>query len=114
MRKNIDRVFLAFELNLIPILVTVLTFYVLFAPAQFREIHRALSQRIAALQTMPMTYENPELWSAVTASLYTLGGLIVLSILLWLSCRANLEEPGNPEGTATLGARRFVSLVLAA
>jgi len=113
MRKNIDRVFLAFELNLIPILVTVLTFYVLFAPAQFREIHRALSQRIAALQTMPMTYENPELWSAVTASLYTLGGLIVLSILLWLSCRANLEEPGNPEGTATLGARRFVSLVLA-
>src|SRR5262245_2222039 len=108
MRKHIDRVFSAFELNLIPIIVTVLTFLVLFVHAQVREIHRALAQRIAALQTMPLTYENPELWSAVTASLYTLGGLIVLSIQLWLSCRANLEGPGNPEGAATLGARRFV------
>jgi hypothetical protein len=113
MRKHIDRVFSAFELNLIPIIVTALTFYVLFAPAQFREIHRALAQRIASLQTMPLTSDNPELWSAVTASLYTLGGLIALSVLLWLSCRANLEEPGNPEGKATPGARRLVSLVLA-
>src|SRR5215510_10585788 len=113
MRKQIERVLSAFELNLIPIIVTILASYVLFAPAQFKEIHRALAQRIASLQTLPMTSDNLELWSVVATSLYTLGGLFALSVLLWLSCRANLQEPGNPEGKALPGARRFVSLTLA-
>ena len=113
MRKQIERVLSAFELNLIPIIVTILASYVLFAPAQFKEIHRALAQRIASLQTLPMTSDNLELWSVVATSLYTLGGLFALSVLLWLSCRANLQEPGNPEGNALPGARRFVSLTLA-
>src|SRR5262245_24082601 len=111
MRKQIERVFSAFEMNLIPIIVAVLVSYVLFAPAQFQEIHRALAQRIAALQTMPMTADNPELWSVVAASLYTLGGLIALSVLLWLSCRANFDDPGATE-TVAPGALRFVSLTL--
>ena len=72
--------------------MAVLASYVLFAPAQFQEIHRALAQRLAALQTMPLTADNPELWSAATTSLYTLGGLIALSVLLWLSCRANFDD----------------------
>ena len=88
MRKHIERVFSAFETNLIPIIVAVLVSLVLVLPAQFREIHRAFAQRLAALQTQPMTYENPELWSALTTSLYILGGLIALSTLLWLSCRS--------------------------
>ena len=123
MRKHIERVFSAFETNLIPIIVAVLASYVLFAPTQFREIHRAFAQRIASLQTMPMTYQNPDLWSAVTTSLYTLGGLIALSILLWLSCRANFDDPnladpnladrGAAESTVAPGALRFVSLTLA-
>src|SRR5262245_55622837 len=114
MRKQIERVFSAFELNLIPIIVTVLVSYVLFAPAQFQEIHRALAQRIASLQTMPLTADNPELWSAVTASLYALGGLIALSVLLWLSCRANFDDDrGAAESKVAPGALRFVSLTLA-
>jgi hypothetical protein len=113
MRKHIERVFSAFETNLIPIIVAVLASYVLFAPAQFQEIHRALAQRLAALQTMPLTADNPELWSAATTSLYTLGGLIALSVLLWLSCRANFDDPGAKESIVAPGALRFVSLVLA-
>src|SRR5262249_39752014 len=113
MRKQIERVLSAFELNLIPIIVTILASYVLFAPAQFKEIHRALAQRIASLQTLPMTSDNLELWSVVATSLYTLRGLFALSILLWLSSRTNRQEPGNPEGNALPGARRFVSLTLA-
>jgi len=113
MRKHIERVFSAFETNLIPIIVAVLASYVLFAPAQFQEIHRALAQRLAALQTMPLTSDNPELWSAATTSLYTLGGLIALSVLLWLSCRANFDDPGAKESIVAPGALRFVSLVLA-
>jgi hypothetical protein len=113
MRKHIERVFSAFETNLIPIIVAVLASYVLFAPAQFQEIHRALAQRLASLQTMPLTSDNPELWSAATASLYTLGGLIALSVLLWLSCRANFDDPGAKESIVAPGALRFVSLVLA-
>jgi hypothetical protein len=113
MRKHIERVFSAFEMNLIPIIVTVVASYVLFAPAQFREIHRAMAQRIAALQTMPTTSDNPELWAAVTTSLYTVGGLIALSILLWLSCRANFDDPGAAESPVAPGALRFVSLTLA-
>jgi hypothetical protein len=93
--------------------VAVLASYVLFAPAQFQEIHRALAQRLAALQTMPLTSDNPELWSAATTSLYTLGGLIALSVLLWLSCRANFDDPGAKESIVAPGALRFVSLVLA-
>jgi hypothetical protein len=117
MRKHIERVFSAFEMNLIPIIVAVLASYVLFAPAQFQEIHRALAQRIAALQTLPMTSDNLELWSAAATSLYILGGLIALSILLWLSCRANFDDPnlddrGAAEKVAP-GALRFVSLTLA-
>jgi len=80
---------------------------------QFQEIHRALAQRLAALQTMPLTSDNPELWSAATTSLYTLGGLIALSVLLWLSCRANFDDPGAKESIVAPGALRFVSLVLA-
>ena len=113
MRKQIERVFSAFEMNLIPIIVTVLVSYVLFAPAQFQEIHRALAQRIAALQTMPLTADNAELWATVATSLYALGGLIALSILLWLSCRANFDNPGAPESNVAPGALRFVSLTLA-
>jgi hypothetical protein len=118
MRKHIERVFSAFEINLIPIIVAVLASYVLFAPTQFREIHRALAQRVASLQTMPLTSDNPELWSTVTASLFTLGGLIVLSILLWLSCRANFDDPYLAdrkvlESKVAPGALRFVSLTLA-
>jgi hypothetical protein len=118
MRKRIERVFSAFEINLIPIIVAVLASYVLFAPAQFREIHRALAQRIASLQTMPLTSDNPELWSTVTASLLTVGGLIALSILLWLSCRANFDDPYLAdrkvlESRVAPGALRFVSLTLA-
>lgn len=113
MRKHIERVFSAFEMNLIPIVVTVLVSYVLFAPAQFQEIHRALAQRIAALQTMPLTSDNLELWATVATSLYTLGGLIALSILIWLSCRANFDNPGAPESNVAPGALRFVSLTLA-
>ncbi len=113
MRKHIERVFSAFETNLIPIIVAALASYVLFAPAQFQEIHRALAQRLAALQTMPLTSDNPELWSAATTSLYTLGGLIALSVLLWLSCRANFDDPGAKESIVAPGALRFVSLILA-
>jgi hypothetical protein len=118
MRKQIERVFSAFETNLIPIIVAVVASYVLFAPAQFQEIHRALAQRIAALQTMPLTADNPELWAAVATSLYILSGLIALSVLLWLSCRANFDDPnldnrGASERVAP-GALRFVSLTLAA
>jgi hypothetical protein len=112
MRKQIERVFSAFETNLIPIIVAVLASFILFAPAQFLEIHRAFAQRIAALQTMPLTADNAELWSVATTSLYILGGLIALSILLWLSCRANFDDPGAPERVAP-GALRFVSLTLA-
>jgi hypothetical protein len=118
MRKQIERVFCAFETNLIPIIVAVLASLVLFAPAQFREIHRAFAQRLAALQTQPLTYENPELWSAIATSSYVLGGLIVLSILLWLSCRANFDDLGladrkAAESQVAPGALRFVSLSLA-
>jgi hypothetical protein len=118
MRKHIERVFSAFEMNLIPIIVAVLASYVLFAPTQFREIHRALAQRVAALQTMPMTSDNPDLWSAATTSLFTLGGLIALSVLLWLSCRANFDDPtfDDPqaaENKVAPGALRLVSLTLA-
>jgi hypothetical protein len=118
MRKQIERVFSAFEINLIPIIVAALASYVLFAPTQFREIHRALAQRLAALQTMPVTSDNPDLWSVVTTSLYTLGGLIALSILLWLSCRANFDDPtfanrGAADSKVAPGALRFVSLTLA-
>src|SRR5712691_12260593 len=118
MRKHIERVFSAFEINLIPIIVAVLASYVLFAPAQFREIHRAFAQRLAALQTLPMTSSNPELWSAIITSLYMLGGLIALSILLWLSCRANFDDPTRDdrqaaESKVAPGALRFVSLSLA-
>jgi hypothetical protein len=119
MRKHIERVFSAFEVNLIPIIVAVLASYVLFAPAQFSEIHRAFAQRLAALQTQPMTSTNPELWSAITTSAYLLGGLIALSVLLWLSCRANFDDPTfdnrqAAESTVAPGALRFVSLTLAA
>jgi hypothetical protein len=123
MRKQIERVFSAFEVNLIPIIVAVLVSFVLVAPAQFREIHRAFAQRLAALQTQPITYENPDLWSAVITSLYTLGGLIALSTLLWLSCSANFYDPDldDPkfadrkaaESKVASGALRFVSLSLA-
>jgi hypothetical protein len=118
MRKQIERVFSAFETNLIPIIVALLASFVLFAPAQFREIHRAFAQRLAALQTQPITYENPELWSAIGTSSYVLGGLIVLSILLWLSCRANFDDLGladrkASESNVAPGALRFVSLSLA-
>src|SRR5215510_9127552 len=118
MRKQIERVFSAFETNLIPIIVALLASFVLFAPAQFREIHRAFAQRLAALQTQPLTYENPELWSAIGTSSYVLGGLIVLSILLWLSCRANFDDPSVAdrkalESQVAPGALRFVSLSLA-
>src|SRR5215470_7377834 len=123
MRKHIERVFSAFETNLIPIIVTVLVSLVLVLPAQFREIHRAFAQRLAALQTQPMTYENPELWSVLTTSLYILGGLIALSTLLWLSCSANFYDPDldDPkladrkaaESKVAPGALRFVSLILA-
>src|SRR3954447_8597829 len=123
MRKHIERVFSAFETNLIPIIVAVLASYVLVAPAQFREIHRAFAQRLAALQTQPMTYDNPDVWSAATTSLYTLGGLIALSVLLWLSCRANFYDPNldDPkladrkaaESKVAPGALRLVSLSLA-
>jgi hypothetical protein len=123
MRKHIERVFFAFETNLIPIIVAVVASYVLVAPTQFREIHRVFAQRLAVLQTQPMTADNPALWSAVTTSLYTLGGLIVLSILLWLSCRANFYDPNldDPkladrkaaESKVAPGALRFVSLGLA-
>jgi hypothetical protein len=118
MRKQIERVFSAFETNLIPIIVALLASFVLFAPAQFREIHRAFAQRLAALQTQPITYENPELWSAIGTSSYVLGGLIVLSILLWLSCRANFDDPSVAdrkavESQVAPGALRFVSLSLA-
>jgi len=118
MRKQIERVFSAFETNLIPIIVAALASFVLFAPAQFREIHRAFAQRLAALQTQPMTYENPELWSALATSSYVLGGLIALSVLLWLSCRANFDDPSVAdrqavESQVAPGALRFVSLSLA-
>ena len=113
MRKQIERVFAAFEFNLVPIVVTILTCYVLFAPAQFREIHRAFAQRLASLQTLPISSSNPELWSAITTSLCMLGGLIALSLLLWLACRENLREAGGPEGEVAAGARKFVSLGLA-
>jgi hypothetical protein len=123
MRKQIERVFSAFETNLIPIIVAVLASYVLFAPAQFREIHRSFAQRLAALQTQPMTSSNPELWSAIATSLYMLGGLIALAILLWLSCRANFYDPNldDPkladrkaaESKVAPGALRLVSLSLA-
>src|SRR5262245_34484823 len=118
MRKQIERVFCAFETNLIPIIVALLVCFVLFAPAQFREIHRAFAQRLAALQTQPMTSSNPELWSAIATSLYMLGGLIALSTLLWLSCRANFDDPGVAdreavESQVAPGALRFVSLSLA-
>jgi len=123
MRKHIERVFSAFETNLIPIIVAVLVSLVLVLPAQFREIHRAFAQRLAALQTQPLTYENPELWSALTTSLYMLGGLIALSTLLWLSCSANFYDPDldDPkladrkaaESKVAPGALRSVSLVLA-
>jgi hypothetical protein len=118
MRKQIERVFSAFETNLIPIIVAVLASFVLFAPAQFREIHRAFAQRLAALQTQPMTSSNPELWSAIATSSYVVGGLIVLSILLWLSCRANFDDPSVAdrkavESQVAPGALRFVSLSLA-
>jgi hypothetical protein len=47
-----------------------------------------------------------------------LGGLIVLSILLWLSCRANFDDPSVAdrkavESQVAPGALRFVSLSLA-
>src|SRR5215813_5899214 len=113
MRKQIDRVFAAFEYNLVPILVTILTCYVLFAPAQSREIHRAFAQRLATLQTLPMTSSSPELWSALTTSLYMLGGLIALSVLLWLACRENIPDADFPEGKAAVGARKLVSRGLA-
>jgi hypothetical protein len=118
MRKQIERVFCAFETNLIPIIVAVLASFVLFAPAQFREIHRAFAQHLAALQTQPVTSTNPELWSAIATSSYMLGGLIVLSILLWLSCRANFDDPAVAdrkavESQVAPGALRFVSLSLA-
>src|SRR5215813_13832850 len=113
MRKQFDRVFAAFEYNLVPIIVTIFTSYVLFAPAQFREIHRALTQRIALLRTIPLWYENPEFWSAIWASLYTLGSLTVFSILLWMACRVNVPEAEFPEGKAAARARRFVGLGLA-
>jgi hypothetical protein len=113
MRKQIDRVFAAFEFNLVPIIVTTLTCYVLFAPAQSREIHRAFAQRLATLQTLPMTPSSPELWSAIAMSSYMLGGLIVLSILLWLACRENIPDAEFPEGKAAVATRRFVGLGLA-
>jgi hypothetical protein len=113
MRKQIDRVFAAFEYNLVPIIVTILTCYVLFVPEQSREIHRAFAQRLATLQTLPVTPSSPELWSAIAMSFYMLGGLIVLSILLWLACRENIPDAEFPEGTAAVGARRLVSLGLA-
>src|SRR5262245_48217278 len=118
MRKQIERVFSAFETNLIPIIVAALASFVLFVPAQFREIHRAFAQRLAALQTQPMTSSNPELWSAIATSLYMLGGLIALSVLLWLSCRANFDDPGVAdreavENQVAPGALRFVSLSFA-
>jgi hypothetical protein len=123
MRKHIERIFSAFETNLIPIIVAVLVSLVLVLPAQFREIHRAFAQRLAALQTQPLTYENPELWSSLTTSLYILGGLIALSTLLWLSCSANFYDPklDKPkladrkaaESKVEPGALRFVSLILA-
>ncbi len=118
MRKQVERVFSAFETNLVPIIVAVVASFVLFAPAQFREIHRAFTQRLAALQTQPMTSSNPELWSAIATSSYMLGGLIALSILLWLSCRANFDDPSLAdrkavESQVAPGALRFVSLSLA-
>src|SRR5215470_761550 len=113
MRKQIDRILAAFEFNLVPIIVTTLTCYVLFAPAQSREIHRAFAQRLATLQTLPMTSSSPELWSALTTSLYMLGGLIALSVLLWLACRENIPDAEFPEGKAAVGARKLVSRGLA-
>jgi len=118
MRKHIERVFSAFEMNIIPIIVTALASYVLVAPAQFQEIYRALAQRIASLQTLPMTSDNVELWSVAATSLYTLGGLIALSVLIWLSCRANFDDPNLAdrkvmESMVAPGALRFVSLTLA-
>jgi hypothetical protein len=113
MRKQIDRVFAAFEYNIVPIIVTILTCYVLFLPAQSREIHRAFAQRLATLQTLPMTPSSPELWSAITTSLYLLGGLIALSVLLWLACRENIPDADFPEGKAAVGARKLVSRGLA-
>ncbi len=120
MRKHIDRVFSAFEFNLVPIIVTVAASYVLFAPAQFREIYRGFAQRIASLQTVEVWSSNPDFWAAVTTLLYTLAGLTVLSVLVWLTCRANLDEAESSvsaEGTVNTvaaGARRLVGLSLVA
>lgn len=114
MRKHIDRVFSAFEFNLVPIIVAIASSYVLFAPAQFREIYRGLAQRIVSLQTVAVWSSNPEFWAAVATSLFTLGGLIVLSMLIWLACRANLYKTEGLVSKVAAGARRLVSLSLAA
>jgi len=114
MRNHIDRAFSAFEVNLVPLIVAMASSYVLFAPAQFREIYRGFAQRIASLQTMPAWSSNPEFWDAVATSIYTLAGLMVLSVLLWLACRVNLYEPEGSVSRPAAVARRLVSLCLVA
>src|SRR5262249_8201726 len=114
MRKQIDRILAAFEFNLVPIIVTILTCYVVFAPSQSREIHRAFAQRLVSLQTLPRSSSSPELWwSIIPTSLYLLAALTAFSILLWLACRVNVPEAEFPEGKAAVRTRGFVGLALA-
>lgn len=114
MRNYVDRIVSAFEVNLVPIVVTIASSYVLFAPGQFRESYRVFAQRVASMATVPNWVSNPEFWSAVATSIYTLLGLTALSILIWLACRSNLRETEEPVSKGVTVTRRFISLGLAA
>jgi hypothetical protein len=112
MRAYVDRIFSAFEVNVVPIIVTLGSCYILAEPAQFREIYRGFAQRVASLQTVGVWSTNPDFWGAVTAAAYTIVALTLLTILIWLTCRLNFGEK-NESNVVSLW-RRIVSLGLAA